>query len=380
MKILNPTYDTVFKYLLEDVEIAKGLISRIIDQEIVDITPLPQEQTNIEVDLKYLTIPLHRQDFVVAVKYTDENGKEKINKIMVEMQKSPFAPEVSRFRQYISDKYHHKTKLADKDEAKDLPIKTIYLIEKTFNKKLPAILHVKNDYYDRLTGKKYTGEHDEFVDLLVHEAYFIQTQELPSDIKNDLIRVLSIFSPKYQIKLGKEEKRFIDVDEKELNRYKDKLINLIIRRLDLGKNNNKLLTALNVEIDYETKWEQLEAERDMARIREAEAIRIAEEARKEEEQAKQKAEQERKEKELAKQKVEQERKEKELAKQKAEEARKKEEQAKQKAEEARKREEQAKQKEKEAMIKLAKKMKKYGESIDEISKDTGLSREEIEDL
>ena len=101
MKILNPTYDTVFKYLLEDLDIAKGLISRIIDQEIVDITPLPQEQTNIEVDLKYLTIPLHRQDFVVAVKYSDENGKEKINKIMVEMQKSPFAPEVSRFRQYI---------------------------------------------------------------------------------------------------------------------------------------------------------------------------------------------------------------------------------------------------------------------------------------
>ena len=245
MKILNPTYDTVFKYLLEDVDIAKGLISRIIDQEIVDITPLPQEQTNIEVDLKYLTIPLHRQDFVVAVKYTNENVKEKINKIMVEMQKSPFAPEVSRFRQYISDKYHHRTKLPENDEPVDLPIKTIYLIEKTFNKKLPAILHVKNDYYDRLTGKKYTGEHDEFVDLLVHEAYFIQTQQLPSDMKNDLIRVLSIFSPKYQIKLGKEEKRFIDVDEKELNRYKDKLINLIIRRLDLGKNNNKLLTALN---------------------------------------------------------------------------------------------------------------------------------------
>jgi hypothetical protein len=105
-------------------------------------------------------------------------------------------------------------------------------------------------------------------------------------MKNDLIRVLSIFSPKYQIKLGKEEKRFIDVDEKELNRYKDKLISLIIRRLDLGKNNNKLLTALNVEIDYETKWEQLEAERDMARIREAQALRIAEQERKEKEDAK----------------------------------------------------------------------------------------------
>jgi len=63
-------------------------------------------------------------------------------------------------------------------------------------------------------------------------------------------------------------------------------------------------------------------------------------------------EQERKEKELAKQKAEQERKEKELAK----------------------------QREKEAMIKLAEKMKKYGESIDEIIKETGLTRDEIEEL
>jgi hypothetical protein len=35
---------------------------------------------------------------------------------------------------------------------------------------------------------------------------------------------------------------------------------------------------------------------------------------------------------------------------------------------------------KEVKIKLARKMKKYGESIDEIIKETGLTREEIEKL
>ena len=94
MKILNPTYDTVFKYLLEDLEIAKGIIERILEQEVIDIVPLPQENTSVEIDLKYMSIPLFRQDFVVAVKYTDENGDERIDKIMIEMQKSPFQPEV----------------------------------------------------------------------------------------------------------------------------------------------------------------------------------------------------------------------------------------------------------------------------------------------
>ena len=68
------------------------------------------------------------------------------------------------------------------------------------------------------------------------------------------------------------------------------------------------------------------------------------------------------------------------AKQKAEQARQKAEQERREKELARQREEEAKQREKEAMQKLARKMKKYGESIDEIIKETGLTREEIEKL
>ena len=60
--------------------------------------------------------------------------------------------------------------------------------------------------------------------------------------------------------------------------------------------------------------------------------------------------------------------------------RKEKEQAKKREEQAKKREEQAKKREEQAMLKLAAKMKKYGEPIEEIMKETGLSREEIENL
>ena len=43
MKVFNPLYDTVFKYLMEDLEIARGLIALIIEQDVVEVTPLPQE-------------------------------------------------------------------------------------------------------------------------------------------------------------------------------------------------------------------------------------------------------------------------------------------------------------------------------------------------
>ena len=285
MKILNPTYDTVFKYLLEDLEIAQGLIARILDVDVVDIAPLPQEQTSIALNVKYISIPLLRQDFVAAIR-TIENGKEKIQKVIIEMQKSPFPPEVSRFRKYLSEKYHHKTKI-DGEEV-DLPIITIYLIEKSFNKNLPAILHVANKYYDRLTKKAYQGEKDPFVDLLVHEAYFIQAENLPPDMKDNLLRVLSIFSPAYQIRLGKEDARFIEINEKELNRYKDKLLNLIIRRLNTGVKNNKLLTALEVEISYENEWEKLLKEKEATEQKIKQVQKEKEEAKQREQAAKQK--------------------------------------------------------------------------------------------
>ena len=60
--------------------------------------------------------------------------------------------------------------------------------------------------------------------------------------------------------------------------------------------------------------------------------------------------------------------------------RKQKEEAKRKAEQERKEKEEAKKREEEAKRKLAIKMKKYGEPIEEISKETGLSREEIEKL
>ncbi|MCP4402531.1 MAG: hypothetical protein GY801_35150 [bacterium] len=37
MHIANPIYDVVFKYLLEDNEIAKLLISTIISEEVVEL-------------------------------------------------------------------------------------------------------------------------------------------------------------------------------------------------------------------------------------------------------------------------------------------------------------------------------------------------------
>ncbi len=78
--------------------------------------------------------------------------------------------------------------------------------------------------------------------------------------------------------------------------------------------------------------------------------------------------------------LEQERREKEEAKRKEAEAQQKAEQERQKAEQERQKAEIERQEKELAKIKLAKKMKKYGEPIDEIIKETGLTKEQIENL
>jgi hypothetical protein len=45
MIIANPIYDTVFKFLMEDISVAKRVISAIIGEEIIDLALKPQEQT-----------------------------------------------------------------------------------------------------------------------------------------------------------------------------------------------------------------------------------------------------------------------------------------------------------------------------------------------
>ncbi len=97
MRIANPIYDTVFKYLMEDSKIAKLLLSAIISQEITDLKFLPQERTT-ELDSKALTV--FRIDFSATVK-----TPEGIKHIIIEIQKAKLATDIMRFRRYLGKQY-----------------------------------------------------------------------------------------------------------------------------------------------------------------------------------------------------------------------------------------------------------------------------------
>ncbi len=206
VKYLNPRYDIIFKMLLENKEFAKELISIIIGREVIELIPEPQEKTLFFV--KLLNLVIYRKDFRARIKTINQQGSETIEMVKIEMQKSSIAPHIDRFREYIGSEYAtpYKT-VVDPKSGKTrkfyLPIIPIFFVEKTFNQLLPAVLGVDKNYFDVLNNrKKYTGKPDKYVELLTHEAYFVQLNRLPSHLKGKF-EILRLFMG--EIVKGEEE-------------------------------------------------------------------------------------------------------------------------------------------------------------------------------
>ena len=318
MRILNPIYDTVFKYLMEDIEIAKGFISAIIEQEVIELIPAPQETTSTKIKIQYASLEIQHLDYVAHIKTINADGNEEYERVMIEVQKSPFAPAIGRFRKYLAEKYKNISVIKTKagEEKIYLPLKTIYIIDKTFNENLPCILKRNSQYIDVLNKTEYAGKKDKFVELLTHEAWFIQLQKLPHDLKTTITRLLSVFTPWYRVK-GDERYLNFPVEDDDLKKIKNQVLRRVLRRLFAAVKNDKLKLAMEIEIEYEDFFEQ--------------QIEIAKKYKKEKEE---------KEKQL-KQEIE------------------------------------AKNAEHQKVLNSAKEMKKFGMTMEIIIKTTGLSKEEI---
>ena len=296
LKVANPIYDVVFKYLMEDKRIAKLIISSLTELEILDLEFKPQVfSRNIEEKI----ITVYRIDFKARIKLKDNT--EQI--VLIELQKAKFPADIMRFRRYLGNQYANKDNamvVGEPPANYALPIITIYFLGYPLDTypDIP-IIKVSRQYIDH-SSKQLLGDKKEyFIESLTHDSIIVQIQAIKNKKRrNKLEEALSVF----------EQSKVHEVDINEENypeEYKP-----IIRRLTKAYSNPEVREIMEVEDDL---LEELE----------------------------------RKERYIAKQQfiIEQERKEKIAAK-----------------------------------IKLAKLMKDYGKSIDEIIKETGLSKNEIEKL
>ncbi len=265
MRIVNPLYDTAFKYLMDNKKLAKKLISAIIDKEILSLEVFPQE-TAIELKRtkvkpkkeskrkrktettisEYLSI--YRLDFKAVVKM--EDGKEQ--KILIEVQKSRYPDPIDRFRRYLGANYLRGEKYIDEkgvEKFRSLPIISIYFLGYLMSEYQEPAIFVDNQVFNAVSKKKIDVKND-FVKLLTHQTYIIQVLRIPARPNSRLMKLLTFFDQTHQVE-GKDY--ILNVESNSLN--KD-----FVFHLNIPAESDEFGRKLQLEKEYTTEWERIERE------------------------------------------------------------------------------------------------------------------------
>ena len=172
MIIANPLYDAVFKYLMEDMRIAKLIIATIIDEEIIELTSRPQESTRFS---HQFSIHLYRMGFAAKIKTKDDQYKN----ILIEIQKAKSSQDIMRFREYSG-------------EQTALPIITIYFLGFKLKHITAQAIKINRHYIDAITGEG-LEQQDDFTEQLTHNSYVIQIPRVKPSHQTRLATLLAVF-------------------------------------------------------------------------------------------------------------------------------------------------------------------------------------------
>lgn len=233
MIIANPIYDSVFKRLIEDMDIAKELIGRLIEARVIELEPRPQEVTRLSpalgVDGK--TLRYFRMDYAAIIetalpeptspekkagkgqtkkpKVVTEKRKKR-TKVLIELQRASEGPSIIRFRNYLSAHYAipipHSEKPSLERKASDvtrldeksaqpevLPIIAIYLLGFNPFKFRWPVIRVDPTCRNLITGKRIAKPDSEFVDALNHTSVIVQLRRLSNRPKTNVEKAVTVF-------------------------------------------------------------------------------------------------------------------------------------------------------------------------------------------
>ncbi|MDZ7878986.1 MAG: hypothetical protein U5L45_14990 [Saprospiraceae bacterium] len=320
MIIVNPIYDVVFKYLLEDIDIARGLLSTIIGEEIEELTVQPQEMSIRKIQTQEV-IRIIRLDFKATIKTV--TNEKKI--VLIELQKARKLFDIMRFREYLAENYKKGEELVNEKgetEINPLPIITIYFLGFKLDYLTTAVIKVNRVYTDAETGKPIENAQKEpFIENLTHDSYTIQIPFLGNEVRTTLQKVLRVFNQKFKIK---DDKHKLDFQENTDN----SLVQKILDRLNRAVTSEEILKEMDAEDEVDRLFGKIELQLDQAK----QELKGKEKELKDKDKKLKGKEKELKEE---RQKAEEERQKAEEERQKAEEERQKAEEERQKAEEER---------------------------------------------
>jgi hypothetical protein len=279
MRIANPIYDTVFKYLMDDEPLARLLLSTILDEEVVEVALKPQERTT-EIGARFLTI--YRLDFAATIK----NAAGERRQVLIEIQKAKLASDIMRFRRYLGEQYRdpanvHEVAGVSGDRVRiALPILTIYFLGHALDHTRAPVIRVRRESTDVTTGER-LAKKEPFIESLTHDSYVIQIPHLRTEHQTEIEQLLQIFDQRLVVA---EDRHVLEIDESEVPaRYRP-----FLQRLQRAMAEPEVAEAMAVEdevlldlqdLERRIEHERAEKERERAEKERERAERLAAETR-----------------------------------------------------------------------------------------------------
>nr|VFJ90405.1 MAG: PD-(D/E)XK nuclease family transposase [Candidatus Kentron sp. H]VFJ91607.1 MAG: PD-(D/E)XK nuclease family transposase [Candidatus Kentron sp. H]VFJ98194.1 MAG: PD-(D/E)XK nuclease family transposase [Candidatus Kentron sp. H] len=203
MQIANPIYDVVFKYPMQNNELAILILSTILEEEIIALD-LPPQETAVALENRSFTV--YRLDFSARIRTAGGGEKH----IIIEIQKAKFAADIMRFRRYPGEQYGKGFPVEGEKSPKPIPIIGIYFLGYELEHATCPIIDVYRTHRDRATGEE-LEEREEFMEGLTHDSVVIRIPNLGPERRNATERLLAIFDQHRKVE---KDGHLLEIDEK----------------------------------------------------------------------------------------------------------------------------------------------------------------------
>jgi len=195
--IPNPIYDVVFKYLMEDVESAKIILSTLINENIKHLAFEPiSHAEKVKETTEEKEIRLFHLDFTATIEKPD--GSEEL--IMIELQKANETSDIFRFKRYISANFQKKqeTEVLDwetqaiKKIQKPIRLLPIFILNFRIENEIDElIIKTQREKYGVFREKR-LSKNNEFIDNLSYDIWVVQLPNLhkisPEEYEKDVYK------------------------------------------------------------------------------------------------------------------------------------------------------------------------------------------------
>jgi len=237
VRIANPIYDTVFKYLLDDEKVAKLMLSALLGREVLELTFRPTERPYSVQKPDGTQLLVYRMDFAATLQL--EDGSRKL--VLIEIQKARNASDVQRFRRYLGENYSSAGN-SYQDSAgteQPLPILTIYFLGQGLDGIDIPVIKVNRHYLDVATGHQVQIA-DPFVEALTHDCIVVQVNRLKNRRRTELEQLLAVFD---QGQASRSDPHLLDILEENFpERYRE-----VLRQLMRAGADKDVLEKMHIE-------------------------------------------------------------------------------------------------------------------------------------